>query len=742
MTPSTTQPPIFVRHRLLGCQPEPLGSYLKALAILRLVATQADPLAAAFWDAEGFFLDTVLEDQSLESFFLDRYQPTPVLSPWNSSSGFGPEGREELGVIESSSDPRLEPYRRSTQVARRLMGRPEWDGWTKAERISACRSELPDDCLGWIDATAVLADGNKPVFPPILGTGGNDGRLEFSRNFHRRLLDVLGLAPKTAARRREWLRAALYAEEAALPTTGSPGQFDAGGAGGPNSSPLGAADPLLNPWDWVFLIEGSMLFAAGAARRLSTNTGGRAAAPFTVASSALGYASAGAGESSRGELWLPLWGRPTPFEEVRSLFAEGRLDWRERHAQSGLDAAKAVASLGVDRGITGFSRHALLERNGLATVAAPIGRVQVSAERREKVVPLAELDDWLDRLRQASLPGGVTTALRATEAAEFALASGKGELIDVLIAASELDAVVARSPAARKKALRPLSISGWDGKDSSVWIGALLRSKDARSYISELRVALSLASARDESSPTGGIRSLLAPQWPTGTPAPVVGLGLRPITEVLADAHARRVVEVVRSRSAQEPDQVGVATGFDYGTAPPLRDVVAWVTGDLDEGLLGRLVEACLILDIKSRIEWGGLPGEEGFLPPEWCFLAPFYAPQPREDSGDTSGLLGRFEKPLLPEAEWPAFLAAGRAEPILAAARRRLRIAGFAPVPSTVLPRPDPETARRLGAALLLPQHPLTRRRLLDRICPENLDAQHGSSSETQEEQEEGEPS
>ena len=75
-------------HRLLGCRPEPLASYLKALGVLRLVAEQADAGATGHWAPDGFVLSTTLDDAALLHFFLDDYQPSPIVSPWNNSSGF------------------------------------------------------------------------------------------------------------------------------------------------------------------------------------------------------------------------------------------------------------------------------------------------------------------------------------------------------------------------------------------------------------------------------------------------------------------------------------------------------------------------------------------------------------------------------------------------------------------------------------------------------------------------------
>ena len=73
-----------------------------------------------------------------------------MLSPWNSSSGFGPEGKDGLHVIETSEDPRLAIYRSGIAIARaelervRAAGWPvEVKNWTKEQKrevVTACRS--------------------------------------------------------------------------------------------------------------------------------------------------------------------------------------------------------------------------------------------------------------------------------------------------------------------------------------------------------------------------------------------------------------------------------------------------------------------------------------------------------------------------------------------------------------------------------------------------------------------------
>ena len=80
--------------RLGGCTLEPLGSYLKALSVLRLVSEQADGSARGWWDRGSFCLETELDEDRLVAFFLESYAPTPILSPWNGGSGFYPKDRK------------------------------------------------------------------------------------------------------------------------------------------------------------------------------------------------------------------------------------------------------------------------------------------------------------------------------------------------------------------------------------------------------------------------------------------------------------------------------------------------------------------------------------------------------------------------------------------------------------------------------------------------------------------------
>lgn len=709
---------------LAGCQPEPLGAYLKSLGVLRLVATQADPTATGHWIPEGFVLTSRLDLEGLVEFFTTSYAPTPVVSPWNNGSGFYPKDNTDgIGPIEASADARFEIYRSAIAVGRRVLSEVSPSKDQKFQIIQACRSQLPDEALPWLDAAVVLLDGDVG-FPPLLGTGGNDGRLDFSNNFMQRLVLLLGLGgklPKDASAER-WFRAAL--DGAPVPgIKAAIGQFAPGAAGGPNSGPVNAAESVVNPADFVLLLEGAAAVASGSTKRLSSaisSVGGgvgapkRAAMPFTFAATSAGYTTAVEGEAGRGELWLPLWTRPTRFGEIERLFSEARCTWSGRTARTGLDAARAAVTLGVDRGVGAFTRCALVTRNGLATVAVPVGRVVV-AERTEVNV-LASLDRWLDRIRRAkNPPNALGPEVVALERAMFiASAAGGAALLDTLAAAASVDAVVATAGAFRPS-VAPLWL------DAQRWHEVIVAAAADPVVGAEVRLAAGLASLRDRlPSPLQTLAEGLRPVRREGrrlawTERPLVaGLGRRPLQEVLAEAHDRRWI-LARQRERSAP-----GGPFDSGGWVSIGDTAALANGDVDNGRLERYLAAFLVLD------WGwGAPrvalGPTAPSNPALALLAPGFGAVHGVDDKDR------------PQAQptWAGLLSTGSPNAlseVLEDARRRIVMAGWRPLVSASGVAAGAGDPRWLSAALLLRMSSSHRRRLLEQVAAHPTTASSGA--------------
>jgi CRISPR-associated protein Csx17 len=738
---------------LTGCRPEPLGSYLKALGVLRIVGNQKDPEVRGRWRGDTFMLSSALDETDLVAFFRDEYRPTPLLAPWNSGSGFRvqgklPEAKETLQMIKSSSEERLAAYRDAIVAGQDVVadgerrawldpsGKQFWDKKHKADVVELCRARFPDEALAWLDAAVVLAEEPEFGVPLLGGTGGNLGNFELSVGFMQRLIQVLclrsGPREPTLTDSSGWLRAALFADSTMRGVMGPVGQFDPGAAGGVNSSPLGKAASVVNPWDFVLMLEGACLFASAPARRLGASSRGKASMPFMFGASPAGFASASSSESAKGELWAPVWQRPATAREISHLFGEGRAEWQGRQAGTGGEMVRAAATLGVDRGVETFVRHVFVDRLGQSPLAVPVGRVRV---RDSGDVPLlSRLDPWVDRVRRGkNMPATVAMAIRRFDMAAFELAvqGGPAELQQVLLAAADLESGVSRAPAFRKGSpdLRPIQ-----GLAASAWVPHL----DDGS--AEFRLAVALASQHDG----GGacLRWLLGPVarsrntpglvW-SEAPAPVVGLGHRPIHEVLALAHARRSVEVRTSSKDPEalpvPGEGEAGTGFQtayrWRIAAPGIDVARFATGDIDEARLGEWLEALLLLDwAAGTVEVSGwfIPSQPfqdwgALAPTAWALLAPFFHGRPIPVSSDTT-------VHLRPEADWPGRLASGAVLPVVDAALRRLRIARLKPALADpgILQRTGPQ-GPWLAATLLCPITAQTAASLIRRIAPPSLE-------------------
>src|ERR1035438_5658525 len=177
---------------LRGCTAEPLVAYLKALGILRLVSEQVDRNALGWWKGDTFVLESGLDEQGLVDFFLKRYAPTPILAPWNKGSGFLGGRVEGLEAIARSDDVRFRDYREAIITIRGLTALREFEkGGSKESLVLACRNLLGDGALEWMDAAIILVAGSDFVCPPIFGTGGNDGNLDFTNTFTRRIAELL-----------------------------------------------------------------------------------------------------------------------------------------------------------------------------------------------------------------------------------------------------------------------------------------------------------------------------------------------------------------------------------------------------------------------------------------------------------------------------------------------------------------------------------------------------------------------
>ena len=178
----------------------------------------------------------------------------------------------------------------------------------------------------------------------------------------------------------------------------------------------------------------------------------------------------------KGEFWAPLWKRPMTVPELRRVIAEGRVSWRGKQAAHGLDAAKALSTLGVDRGLSRFERYVIADRFGRSPLAVPAGSFTVARHPADHVSLLSATDTWLDRVRRQALPNAAASALRRVEAAQMDVAQNLDSRTDLQI--SWLSSLLwnGSSAATRNAPQRSGLYRVWTGNDGDLSLMMAARS--------------------------------------------------------------------------------------------------------------------------------------------------------------------------------------------------------------------------------------------------------------------------
>ena len=424
---------------------------------------------------------------------------------------------------------------------------------------------------------------------------------------------------------------------------------------------------------------------------------GRAAFPFTVGPTAAGDGAASSSEmsSARGEVWLPLWDSWAALSEVKLVFSEGRATMGRRQVRDGADFARAAASLGVDRGLSEFVRFGFLRRSGLAYLATPRGRVRVHLDPTVDLIQ--EVDSWLAGYRAAakgtSAPPRFGAALGRLERAilDHSRYGGAARLATVLCALGGIERELSRTPQkpgqVGSRQLQPIPLL------SPTWRQA------ADDGSIEFRLAAGLASvAGGENCPP--IRANLETIELRGRRAVWADGG----RSVVSGGELVRLLAAILERRLLDCGAEGLEATTNLQTA----HLAAFLTaGHVDDARVLDLLWGLILVSSAQRAGLAEAWGSSSQVPPlprayallKLVFMQPSYALT--SASGDK----------LSPEA---AILARLRAHDLPGACRlasRRLRAAGFVPLPGRGVSGRErlaefvgPLDSRRVEAALLFP--------------------------------------
>lgn len=731
---------------------------------------------------------------ALSKFFLEKYAPTPIVAPWNAGSGFYLKWDEKkttfkrrdataaLSRIESSTSKRCQSYRDQIQGIKEALKhiaklvdpaaqikdvreRGRREGWSekktkdevkrlldsqmlfagtngetlaidKADKdvfVREARSNLlHDEALQWVDATFVIRIGEKKnrVEAPLLGSGGNIGNSDFSARFMQILSTCIPLTDDEAVTSESevLLRNAVFGGS----TSGLAGlavdQFDPGRAGGANMYQGVEAGFRLNPWDYILMIEGVVFLQGASSKRFGACASG-SVFPFAVESTPAGFESSGS-DTTRGEQWLPLWGRACTASEIRMLLAEGRSELAGKRVQTGVEFARAVASLGVDRGIKQFVRIQYQARFGDNYIANALGRIDVIP--RASIDLLQQIDPWLNQFRRtANPPARFITALHGIDSAVFDFCRyGSRALfqrICVALGRAERELALTEGKVGNNK---PKPLVGL----SQDWIDA------ANDDSPEFAIALALSQLYDPAPKVGWLRTSLEPvtigrqkngdlysNWAKKDRSVVWNAA--DLSTNLANTLQRRVMDGQRNGCEYLP----IASCFTAS----LDTVAAFIRGELDDRRVEELIWGLMLIDgyganhpSQPGIEAGDLP-----LPREYALLKLLFLPCPLAADHKGDGIIWRLAREgepgitIRPEPRVLPLLRAGRVGEVCQIAAQRLRHSGLCPMPGLlptgVIRDADwsemssaPHYAHRLAAALLIPIASKVVNKLVQLVC------------------------
>lgn len=610
--------------KLDGCTPEPLMNYLKALGVLRLVAEQKDPNARGAWINDVFVLRSSLDRERLLNFFMEEYEPTPIVVPWSGGDFFGVDRAGNIGpykktptstkVIEAfiacASD-RLSSYRRTILTAldtleacsidskKAIEGNSTKNRALKAKYVACLRDTVDDSVVDWIDAAAILTT-EKALFSAILGSGGgSDGNTHFSDNFMQNLWDVL---PDFEAQRghtkvpwrhisqAQLAQAVFRTASASLVNKRTSSLYDSGAVGGPNATQGIERDSLGNPWAFILCLEGAISLAGAITRRNQTAS---ASFPFQVRLTTAGSESLASNETAGFETWLPLYSSWVSFPELRALLAEGRASLAAKSLRSGVDVAKAAAGLAVDRGIGTLQRFGIVKgRLGDTNTAAFLGQLKVRFQRNVDL--LADVDQWLDGFRHAATkekaPARFSKVIRDIDQSifQFCQFGGTARFQEILRALGRAERELANGPRFREKNyLQPI------GNLSTQWIAA------ADDGSVEFELALSLASIFDTEGKVGDLRINLEPvawqkfRWRWADNGGSVVWNRAELSANLASVLGRRFMDARRQGCTHLP--------LMSRRRASIESISAFIHGHVDDGRLEELLWGLMLVEHTQK---------------------------------------------------------------------------------------------------------------------------------------------
>jgi CRISPR-associated protein Csx17 len=297
------------------------------------------------------------------------------------------------------------------------------------------------------------------------------------------------------------------------------------------------------------------------------------------------------------------------YDEISACFKEGSVTLNRGKVRSGLDFARAVSKLGVDRGIDQFQRFIFLKRSGDNDVAVPLGRFNVKSNPLVDLMSDLDRNRWLDSLRLFSrskdAPGQTRHMTRRLEDGIFSLTqkSDRNTLQGILVLLGQIQLQSANSKKGRES-VSPLPLI------SPEWV------IEADDNSHEFRLACALAGLKEMRYNIVPLKiNGKANEWDIDSPFAVWGGG--DLTANLIKILERRLL-----RALQEGEEEKPLVGYPQ---TDLAAVMAFARGETDDRRIAGLLAGLVNADLPRHLPARTISSDEA--PAAYKLLKPLFTP-------------------------------------------------------------------------------------------------------------------
>lgn len=351
-------------HRLAGLRSHhysSLLSYLAALGTFRVLSSQADKDARMHWDSDIPVIATTLTEEEFVDFFLMKYAPSPIISPWNGGNPLFRD-KENISDIMNSKDNRFKciqhsitlMYKSYFGIIEKYHKSEEGQENSTGKRLNKMRIELSsilntndlcvlteqiaeniDEIISYFVAKEtkikkeLVGEQNKQIKSELIdhlrsslpneaiywidanATISSDKRMHTSPlllsggndgnlDLSTQFIEHLSsiILKSQDSLSENWLLSSCFGTQNEVKMIAGKSTGYLDSHGvGGMNSAPGSDKKLLNPWTYVLALEGTLMFACSIVRRMDSLVD-RPTAPFSIkAGSPVGHSSSTDGES-------------------------------------------------------------------------------------------------------------------------------------------------------------------------------------------------------------------------------------------------------------------------------------------------------------------------------------------------------------------------------------------------------------------------------------------------------------